>query len=302
MRNQIFAAVAMALLGACVGGIDTTTPPASGDDDTQTPTTAKDQFVQTVQPILAMRCQACHVGPETSTTNMFLGPDGPSSFYDTLVADRAVNGGFDPAAATILLKGAHEGPALLPTEATAITSWLQAELTARGAQTPPATGNGNKNPRTAEMAFAACMSVSMTEYTTTQAYQVANMNTGQGRCSSCHSPGGAGGQWLGTSPVVNNAATYTDMLAKWQQEVFFTGVFQAQLQTDGTYKIAAADTKICNKGKEKANNLGTHPPFDCAQNNSTALNNLKLFATQVQAKVDAGGTACPAPAFGVPTP
>jgi hypothetical protein len=300
MRNQIFAAVAMALLGACVGGIDTTTP--TGDDDTPTPTTtAKDQFVQTVQPILSAKCQSCHVGPETSTTNMFLGPDGVSSFYDTLVADRAVNGGFDPAAATILLKGQHEGPALLPEEATAITSWLSAELTARGAPTPGPTGNGNKNPRTAEMAFASCMSVSLTEYTTTKAYQVANLNTGQGRCSSCHSPGGAGGQWLGTSPIVNNAATYTDMLAKWQQEVFFTGVFQAQLQTDGVYKIAAADTKICNKGKEKANNLGTHPPFDCAQNGNAALTALKLFATQVQAKVDAADPACPAPAFAAPT-
>ena len=298
MRNQILASVAMALLGACVGGIDTPPP----GDDQPPPTTPREQFDQTVEPLLAAKCIGCHVGPETSPTNMFLGPDGIPSFYNTLVNDRAVNGGFDPAAATILLKGAHEGPPWTSTEIATITSWLQAELAVRGAQMPPPTTVGNKNPRTAEMAFVSCMTVTLDKYTSLQAYQVANMNTGQGRCSSCHSPGGAGGQWLGTSPITNNTPTYTDMFAKWQQEVFFTGVFQAQLQPDNTYKIAAADTKICNKGKEKANNLGTHPPFDCAQNNSTALNNLKAFALAVQTKVDMADPTCPAPAFAAPTP
>jgi hypothetical protein len=296
MRNQILASVAMALLGACVGGIDTTPP--TGDDMPPPATTARAKFDQGVEPLLSAKCAGCHIGSETSATNMFLGPDGVTSFYTTLVNDRAVNGGFDPTAATILLKGPHEGPSWSPTEAATITAWLQAELTERGAQMPPPTGTGNKNPRGAEMAFVSCMTVSMTEYTSIKPYLVADMNTGQGRCGSCHSPGGAGGQWLGNAP--NN--TYTDMFKKWQEEVFFTGVFQAQRQVDGTYKVAAADTKICNKGKEKANSLGTHPPFDCTQNNSTALNNLKSFATMVQTKVDMADPTCPAPAFAAPTP
>src|SRR5262249_46384306 len=92
-----------------------------------------------------------------------------------------------------------------------------------------------------------------------------------------------------------------DMFKKWQEEGFFTGGFQAQLQTNRTYKIAAADAKICAKGKEKENNLGTHPVFDCLQNSGTALNNLKAFAGKVWTKVEMNDPSCPAPAFAPPT-
>lgn len=300
MRNQmILACVATALLGvggACVGGIDS--PMSVGDDD-QVSGTPREIFDQSVSPKLT-KCVACHTGTDASATNMFLGPEGLDSAYDTLVKDRAVNGGFDPEAATILLKGAHEGPAWSTSESDAIAKWLRAELAARGPQTPDNGAAGTKSPRTASMMFASCMSASLTDYTSTQAYQVANMNTENGRCRQCHAPGGAGGQYLG---VDANNQTYKDMFGKWQQEVFFLGVFQPQLQADGTYKIAAAETKICNKGKEKDNNLGTHPTFDCKQNNSTALNDLKAFVTKVQAKVDAKDPSCPTPpAFAPPTP
>jgi hypothetical protein len=293
MRNQILATVAMALLGACVGGIDT--PPPGGDDDGGS--TARQMFDSNVSPLLAAKCQTCHVGPETSATNMFLGPDGVSSFYTTLVNDRAVNGGYNAAAATILLKGPHEGPEWTASEKSKITDWLNQELKERGTPDPGPGPNPLTSARGAEMAFVGCMTApaSLTDYTTLQAYQVANLNTERGRCSSCHSPGGAGGQWLGISN------TYKDMYGKWQEEVFFTGVFQAQLQAGNAYKIGAAETKICNKGKEKTNNLGTHPTFDCAQNNSLALNNLKSFVTKVQARVDAKDPTCGPAAFAPPT-
>jgi mono/diheme cytochrome c family protein len=297
MRNQmILACVATALLGACVGGIDTPTGP--GDDD-QPSGTPREMFDSSVLPKLA-KCVACHQGPETSATNMFVGPEGLASAYDTLVKDRAVNGGFNPDAATILLKGKHDGPAWSPSEADAIAKWLTAELAARGPQNPDNGNTGTKSPRTASMMFAACISASLTEYTQLQAYQVANMNTENGRCRQCHAPGGAGGQYLG---VDANNQTYKDMFGKWQQEVFFLGVFQPQLQGDGTYKIGAAETKICNKGQEKDNNLGTHPTFDCKQNNSLGLTNLKKFVTAVQMKVDMADPTCPTPpAFAPPTP
>jgi len=289
MRNQILAAVSMAMLGACLGGGISSS--GRGDDDDGTGESARALFDSNVAPVLTA-CVSCHVGPETSSTNMFLGDQGPTGYYDSLVKDRAVNGGFNPDAATILLKGAHEGPMWQPAQATKIAEWLRAELKERGGTDTGSNTVGNKTPRAAEMAFASCLSVSTPEYTTTQAFQVANMNTQQGRCTSCHN-GGAGGQYL------NTANQNKDMLAKWQQEVFFTGVFVANLQPDSTYKIGAAEVKICNKGKEKDNNLGQHPSFDCKQNG--ALDKLKLFATQVQAKVDAHDPTCPAPAFAAPT-
>jgi hypothetical protein len=161
------------------------------------------------------------------------------------------------------------------------------------ASTPPPVGPSNTTARGAEMAFAACLSVSLTEYNDTQAYQIANMNTDRGRCYSCHEPGGAGGAYWGR---LNN---YEDMLGKWQEEVFFIGAFQPQLQANNTYTIAAAENKICAKGQEKDNSLGTHPSFDCQQNNGTNLQNLKTFVDQMNTKLGAAG--CPAPAFKAPT-
>lgn len=303
MRNQLLVTVAMTMLGACVGGIDSTMP--GGDDDMPPSGTARQMFDSKVAPLLTAKCAMCHVGPETSATDMFLGPNGVSSYYTTLTNDRAVNGNFNAAAATILLKGPHEGPSWTTSEAATITAWLNQELKERGgAPVDPGPGvNPNTTPRGAEMAFVGCMNApaSLTDYITTgtQAYQIALLNTQQGRCYSCHSPGGAGGQWLG---IANNKAAQDLMYGKWQQEVFFTGVFQAQLQGDNTYKIGAAETKICNKGKEKQNSLGTHPTFDCTQNNSLGLNNLKAFVAKVQARVDAKDPTCGPAQFAAPTP
>ena len=108
MRNQLLVTVAMTVLGACVGGIDST---PSGDDMPPPSGMARQMFDSTVAPLLTAKCSSCHVGPETSSTNMFLGPNGVSSYYSTLTNDRAVNGNFNPAAAQILLQGMHEGPA-----------------------------------------------------------------------------------------------------------------------------------------------------------------------------------------------
>jgi hypothetical protein len=296
MRNQmLLASIATALLGACVGGIDT--PPGPGDDDDDQPPgeTARQMYERSVKPMLN-NCVACHVGLPTSSTNMFLGPDGLDNAYDTLVKDRAVNGGFDPAAATLLLKGAHEGPAWSTSQAEKIATWLRAELTERGPTIPDTGGTGTRSALTAMKMFASCMTVSLAEFTATKAYQVATMNTqDQGLCVGCHNEGAGGEHFSLTNQ-------YKDMFAKWQQEVYFTGVFSAALQDDLTYKIVAAETKLCNKGNEKKNNLGTHPAFNCQQNNSTALNALKAFVTQVQTKVDMASPACPTPPSFAPPP
>src|SRR5689334_13838741 len=220
MRNQLLVTVAMALLGACVGGIDSM--PGGGDDD-MPGGTARQMFDSTVAPLLTAKCSSCHVGPETSSTNMFLGPDGVSSYYKTLTNDRAVNGNFSAAAAMILLKGMHEGPPWGSSAAATITAWLNQELKERGgAPVDPPTGtNPITTPRGAEMAFVGCMNspASMADYIATgsQAYQIALLNTQQGRCYSCHSPGGAGGQWLG---IANNKAAQDLMYGKWEQKVF----------------------------------------------------------------------------------
>ena len=309
MRTHLLATLAMtAMLGSagCVGGLTDAGPTTTDPNPTNPDATPRQMFDTTVAPLLVTeRCAGCHVGPETGPTNMFLGTANTNdSFYAGITGDDAITGKFNPIAASILTKGQHEGPKWSDAEATTISDWLDAESAARdtGSATDPTQPTNPTNPALtvsgAEEQWAACLSISQTEFTTTTAYAIADMQTDSGRCYSCHEPGGAGGAYWGR----NNQ--YLDMLSKWQTEVFITGAFQAQtVSTGGTvsYKMAVASNKICSKGKEQDNSAGTHPKFDCNQNvdGVVALDALASFATMVQAKADAH--ACPTPAFLDPT-
>ncbi|MEJ7601499.1 MAG: hypothetical protein WKG01_26580 [Kofleriaceae bacterium] len=292
MRNQmLLAAVASALIG-CVGGIEDATPdPDPEPDPTDTP---RDQFNKQVMPLMA-QCQGCHTGPSTQTTSPFLGETigAQEAYYNGIVDDRAVNGGWVPTAATLLTKGQHTGPAWTDTQAQTIAAWLTAEQLVRGIDTNPVPPtNPNTTARGAFMQWAQCLSVSEAEYEATGAYQISNMQTEVGNCASCHGGGPGGFLAMGTGQNQRKA-----MLLHWQEEVFIQGVFAANFSA-ATYTVGAAENKICNKGNEKDNNLGTHPSFNC---NQDGLNRLKEFTTQVQAKLTAGGCGTP-PAFKEPTP
>jgi cytochrome c553 len=314
MRNQtLLAALALAMFSACVGGIEMpgTGGGGGGDDGSGAPSSARTLFNSTVYPLLSTpqsatdaACSSCHVGPETSATNMYLGQSQDSdSFYNGITNDEAINGDYNPAAANLLLKGVHEGPAWTSANAMTIATWLNAEAAARGITPPTGGGTGSSGPANpdltaigAEEQWAACLSISTTIYQSTKAYSIANMESDNGRCYSCHEPGGAGGAYWG---IDNN---YLTMLSKWQQEVFITGPFQAQVQNTNpvTYQMAVAQEKICDKGMEQANNEGTHPSFDCTQTvgGVQPLTALQSFTTMVQAEIAAG--SCPTPAFADP--
>ena len=294
MRNQmLIAAVASALIG-CVGGIqdqDPDDPP----DDPPGDESPRELFNRTVMPKLA-QCSACHVGPSTQTTNPFLGEvmSSADGYYGALEADRGVIGGWVPAAATILTKGQHTGPAWSPGDAEIVTAWITAEQLIRGVDTTPTPpGNPATTARGAMMQWAQCLSVSQAEYEATQAYNVANMQSESGACRQCHNLGAGG-------TLLMPQGQRLDMLSHWQEEVFLQGVFTPAIQAGSpvTYKMVAAEGKFCGKGLEKENNQGTHPSFNCQQN---GLNQLKEFVTQVTAKMDAGACGTPA-AFKEPTP
>ena len=311
--NLLFASVAMGLLGELRSrrnghptgpGPGSTPPPTPGQP-------ARQDYHTNVEPVLSAKSAGCHVGPETSSTNMFLGQTNTvDSHYDGITGDRAINGGFDPTQASILLKGMHEGPALSDIEKGAISEWLTHEGTERGTDgggtdpgsgSDPGTGSGTTPVRSstadaAETQWASCLSVSTAEYQSSKVYLIANMHTDSGDCYSCHEPGGAGGAYWGTEP--NN--TYLTMLSKWQEEVFITGAFAASAQstTPVSYKIAIASSKICAKGQEKNNGGGEHPAFDCNQTvgGVQPVTQLEVFRQGVQAHADGTATpACPTP-------
>ena len=112
MRTHLFlASVATALLAGCLPAMDqtgddtNTNPPPSG---TQTP---RAEFDANVAPMLSV-CASCHVGAETTATNMFLGLSNTNdSYYNGITNDASINGNFNPGQAHLLTEGAHQGPA-----------------------------------------------------------------------------------------------------------------------------------------------------------------------------------------------
>jgi len=300
-RTSMVTGLALALLAGCIPGPPELTSDAGKTVDPK----ERVQFDNTVAPLLQQRCAGCHVGPETSATDMFLGTaETTDSFYKGVTDDRRVNGGFAPPAAELLTKGAHSNVVWWSAaEDQTISTWLLAEASARGdggggggdAGTIDAGGGGKPtSARAAEQQWASCLAVSTDAYNSTQAFLIGQMQSEAGRCYSCHSPGGAGGAYWSVDK--------TDMLAKWQQEIFITAPFQAAAVTGTpvTYKMIAGKNKICNKGQEKSLNAGTHPSYDCNQtvNGVKPIDALDAFTTAVQANEDAG--KCPAPGMFAP--
>ena len=121
-------------MAACGGTAGAGTGAGDGGTGTTTNTVAMGIFTTDVYPTLSATCAGCHgqVGP------------GPQFFGTTaaLTYPMFKIQGFDKAGSGLLLKGAHEGPALTSAQVTSINKWVAAEAT------PPAgggagTGGGN---------------------------------------------------------------------------------------------------------------------------------------------------------------
>jgi hypothetical protein len=115
-------------MSACGGG--TGTGPGTGGGDAGTMNTvAKGIFVNEVFPSLNGTCGGCH------------GKAGPGPQFFGATADLTYPmfkiAGFDKPNSTLVLKGAHEGPALTAAQKTIITKWVNAE-----AAPPPGGGDG----------------------------------------------------------------------------------------------------------------------------------------------------------------
>jgi len=286
MRHPLFkAALSLALLGtgACVGSLSPTPP--GGDDTTGGPDAGtataqgKVMFDQNVQPILAAQCAGCHAGTAGTQPYKFLGT-GPTTYYATLTGDPAIIGDYDPTQATILTKGAHEGPAFAQADKDTISAWLIQEATDRGISTttPPPTGGTPTTSLQALAQFSGCMTID--DWNTSQVYEWANKGSDQGACKSCHSDG-AGGYYASGDPNM--------MYTMNRYEVFIRTFFTTKVDP-----VTGAPTVIVNETKirDKATTTG-HPQFN--PDGGSQMQYLHDFYDLVEARIAAG--TCPNTGF-----
>jgi cytochrome c553 len=122
-RHAVLPAAFLLLQGACVGTLET---PGG-----QTPEerAAIQSFEKDVVPILNANCGACH---STMVNIDFMVAD-PDVRTRMMTWPNLINL-IKPADSKLLTKGAHDGPALLPEQATAILGWIELERLAAGGE------------------------------------------------------------------------------------------------------------------------------------------------------------------------
>ncbi len=128
-------ALLAALVAGCVGTltpVDDDDTGGGGDDDTGGGSVARQMFDDDVAPLLQATCASCHAGTGGVVAPKFLGTTGITGYYANVVGQTALVGAFNPAAATLLTKGAHSSArAWTTTESDTITMWLLAEADER---------------------------------------------------------------------------------------------------------------------------------------------------------------------------
>jgi len=237
-----------------------------------------------VQPMLVASCASCHEGTVGSTPYKFLGAIDPSDNYQAIMTDQAVIGGWNPALATLLTKGAHDGRAWTDPEKATISAWMAQEVIDRNVDLenpPPPQPAGPLTARQALAQWSACMQYA--DWTDSQVYTWANKGTNQGPCRQCHTDG-AGAFFANTD---------ADMMFEMNKhEVFIKAMFTVAPKslTDPSlgYEVRVNDVKLCNKG---AGDGQSHPNYNCA---GTQMDRLVDFYTRTKTYIESGAcTATP---------
>jgi hypothetical protein len=238
------------------------------------------EFVQQVYPVLATDCFGCHVG---GSVNLFGSAADPNDVYTAVVDNPQLTGCWAPGNSTLLTKGAHEGPPLSQTEQSVIIEWLNDESVATGGIAPGCASPTNP-ALLAEEQFAACETVSGNDITSSGVVaEFNNMQSSEGTCGSCHTPGAPGGLNLGSA---------AGMLSAWETQPGLEAVFGAQENAAGTFVIVFDSAAFVTKGLEQQNGTGTHPSFTVP---AQLLADMATYITDIDTLENEG--VCPPPAF-----
>jgi hypothetical protein len=179
--TRTLVAFSLAAAAGCVGPVDTGTP--DPDPIPQPSATARELFDTKVSPKLETSCASCHAGE--GIPSKFMGAVGKSDNYATLTVNATLTGGWDPAAAQLLLHR-HSGPGseLDATTKAGVREWLLKEGEDRADDPPMVT------PREAMAKWAACMKEA--DWVETGMGSWAEKPSGSGACAACHSYGASG--------------------------------------------------------------------------------------------------------------
>jgi hypothetical protein len=203
MRTHLLAAITMAGLVGCVGGIDQSIPSNPPPGSTGDPGTgngsaaqaARQSFEDNVYGIIDTKCVGCHssAGPVGNTTG-FVAPTKADA-YVTATGYAALVGDFTPTGAPIMIKVTkemHKGLTYTTDEQSKISDWLNKELAARASGSGSNPGSGaSETPAQATdrvvKEWSGCMTLANFQAANMKAW--GNMQANNSACKTCHVDG-----------------------------------------------------------------------------------------------------------------
>jgi hypothetical protein len=198
MRNfSTSIAAALLLMAGCLGDFEVEDPGSGGNPSGE----SAEALFADLHTQLNAECALCH-----ADGNAVTGPDYQSTasasqnLADIMAYRSEIDGqpivGNSPENSRLYITGAHTGPAMTPALAAKVEAWIIAQAEENGSTPPdgedPLPG-GQDEPKTlveALTVFAGCMA--FTDFEATNFGDVANQNTAEGQCYTCHDSGTGG--------------------------------------------------------------------------------------------------------------
>jgi len=233
---------------------------SSGGSSSGGGTTARQLFDANVSSLIGSACAICH---KTAGAAQDFTGTGPATYYQTITTYQLttpLTGTFivyDPNSSLLVTKGAHTGRAFTAAEKATVVQWLDKERIERNIPAPSggsssggmSSGGIGGGPvvsaNAAILGYGNCLS--RTDFDATNYNNVADQNSNQGRCYSCHATG-AGGAFL--SQNADDTYTYTKI------SPYLLKVALPSQKADGTYSMVASN-RLRDKGAEP----GTHAKY-----------------------------------------
>lgn len=294
LRMTVILAAGLGLGAGCTGGLDQMPPAGNPDagvveepDAAPVAGLARQIFDQDVAPVLASACASCHEGTVGSSPYKFMGEITPTDDYLAVTTDLAIVGGFNPALASILTKGDHDGRAFTDPEKALFSAWMAQEVLDRGidlSNPPVPEPAAALTARQALAQWSACMQYST--WIDSQVFTWADKGSNNGPCRQCHNDGAG---------AFNANADESIMFDMNKKEIFIRSFFAVApkdlANPAAGYHVVINTAKLCAKGQGDGQ---SHPNYNC--NGGNQMGYLQDFYDRTYASL---ATCTAVPAFPV---
>jgi mono/diheme cytochrome c family protein len=206
---------------------------------------AKEYYLSKVDSQLDGTCATCHASGQNGAPT-FMGSNASASYHALDQHGLVVA----PDNSSLLLHGAHTGPALTASEKASVSMWLTMEAKERGLSV--GSGSTGTTLKQALDEYGACMDINDWKASGLDSlYSAQTLNYGP--CGSCHQAG-EGGNWLGSNTL--------ETFDRNREFPYIKRQITGTVDDDGNFKDLIAAHRFSQKGAEPCQvDTNCHPGY-----------------------------------------